>query len=288
MIRSLLMLVVVLPVLYSSAYSQSPGSTVTLKGKILDRQSRLPLAYASVGVLNMPYGTVADSSGRYSFIVDRLGGLDSLQVSMVGYYSSRLAIADIIKTEGTEVLLEKKPEELQEVIIRNKEWQTEIVGRESAKKFLQVSLHKKGSADLTIGSEFGIRVNNSHSGAVLKNFNWFISENNFRKIKLRLNIYSVKDDMPDTLICKQQILVTLTGFKTGWNRINLDDYNIFINSDCIVTLQWLEGYTDNTKKPLTMVPAAVSFSKNCYARIASQDKWERVRVTPSCYVTLLY
>lgn len=237
----------------------------------------------------MPYGTVADTLGVYSFTVEQYSQNDTVQVSMVGYFTQRLAIVDFIKSPVKAIFLVRRPEMLQEVIVRNREMKTEMLGRESSGKFTQISLHKKGAAQETIGSEFGIKISTDHSSAILKNFNWFISANNFKSIKLRLNIYAVADDYPDTLICKRQIFITLKAFQTGWNRIDLEDYNISVKGEFIVTLQWLEGLTDNQNNPVTMIPVAMTpFSRNCYVRVASQDKWQRLRMKPSCYATIIY
>jgi hypothetical protein len=91
------------------------------------------------------------------------------------------------------------------------------------------------------------------------------------------------------LIPKRQIFITLKAFQTGWNRINLEEYHIPVKDEFVVTLQWLEGVTENSSNPITMIPVAMTpFSRNCYARIASQDKWQRLRMMPSCYATILY
>ncbi len=77
-------------------------------------------------------------------------------------------------------------------------------------------------------------------------------------------------------------------YKTGWIKIDLKPYNITINGDCIITLQWIESEMDKEENPLTMITAGLSLSKNCYARLASQDKWKRVGLNLSSYVTLSY
>jgi len=284
--RSILLLIVFVGLIPFATFCQQ---SVILKGSIRDSVSKLPLPYASIGVLNMPYGSVADTLGAYSFTVDQYSQNDTVQVSMVGYFTQRIAILDFIKFPGKAVFLIKKPEMLQEVVVSSKGMKTEVLGRESSGTFTQVSLHKKGSAQETIGSEFGIRMSTDHPSAILKDFNWNFSSNNFKSIKLRLNVYAVKDDYPDTLLCKEQIFATLTPFKTGWSRIDLEDYNITVKGEFIVTLQWLECVTDNNKNPVTLIPVAFTpFSRNCYVRVASQDKWQRFKMKPSCYATILY
>jgi len=41
------------------------------------------------------------------------------------------------------------------------------------------------------------------------------------------------------------------------------------------------------ENPVTILPvAATPFAKNCYVRIASQDKWKKMGVNLSSFVTL--
>ena len=95
--------------------------------------------------------------------------------------------------------------------------------------------------------------------------------------------------MPDTLIYNKQIFMTVDNFKTGWTKIDLANYNIKVNQDFIVTVQWVESRMDKKENPITMIPVTMSlFSKDCYARIASQDKWKKVGMNLSNYVTLTY
>jgi len=262
---------------------------IECKGLIKDQESKNPLPYASIGLLNTPYGTLSDSLGRYNFQVEKFNPGDSIQISLLGYVIKRIDCLEFFKTSIKEIFLNKKIQMLAEVRVSDKEMKTEIIGRQSSSMLTQVSLHKKGAANETVGSEFGIKIKSEHSSAILKNFNWFISNNNFKSIKFRINVYSVKNDLPDTLVCRNQITITLKHFQTGWSRINLEEYGIHINGEVIVTLQWLEGITENNKNPTTIIPVAITpFSSNCYSRTASQDKWTKFDIKPSCYATIIY
>jgi len=46
---------------------------------------------------------------------------------------------------------------------------------------------------------------------------------------------------------------------------------------------------DKRENPITIVPFAVTpFSKNCFVRIASQDKWVKKGMSLSNFVTIAY
>ncbi len=273
-------------------YSQSPVTDNTIiTGFVLDKETNQPLAYVSIGVLDKPQGTVTDSAGHFSFSLNKDNLSDTLQISIVGYTTSRIAVTDFVSGTDKSIKLTQQIEQLAEVTITNTitRANTEIIGRQDVNKLVQVSVHNKKTADETIGSELGMMYKTKKENAILKDFNFYVSSNNFNYIKFRINVYSVKNEMPDTLICNKQIFATAENFKTDWIKIDLEPYNIKVKDKFIVTIQWIESRMDKQEKPITILPVSLTpFSKNCYARIASQDKWKKMGVNLSSFVTIAY
>jgi CarboxypepD_reg-like domain len=272
--------------------SQRPiTENLTLTGLVTDKEAHTPLAYVSVGILNKPLGTVTDTLGHFIFTIGQENISDSLQLSIVGYFTWRISVKDFVSAGDKTISLFVKTQRLREVTVTNsiQRPNTEIIGRQNVNKLVQVSVHNKKSADETIGSEMGMRFTTNRKNAIIRDFNFYVSANNFNFIKFRVNIYSVKDNLPDSLLYNKQIFATIDSFKTGWTKIDLEPYHIKVNSEFIVTVQWIESRTDKKENPITILPVALTlFSKNCYARIASQDKWKRMAVNLSSYVTLAY
>lgn len=279
-----ILLLIAVNISAANAFSQN---TFLLKGVIVDEEKNSPLVYASIGILNKPVGTISDTVGNYVFEISNEYLNDTLQVSHAGYETKRLLLAEFVKQNDKTIKLVKRVISLQEIVLSNESGEEETFGRNASGKLMQVSLHNKTSADMTVGSEMGIRIK-PKSPALLKNVNWYISANNFRSIKFRLNVYSVKNNIPDSLLTDEQIFGTVGEYITGWIQLDLEPYNIKVDKDFIVTIQWIESKTDNKDKPVTMIPAAVSFSKDTYVRIASQDKWKRMGLKLSYFVTVVY
>jgi len=274
---------------HQSFAQDSTTKNITVKGIVLNVETNTPLAYVNIGVLNKPEGTLTDSLGNFNFHISQENGADTLQISLVGYFTKKIAVKDFIESKESTIKLSVKIIELAEVVITNNATNAETIGRQGNGKFVQVSIHNKKSVEETIGSEMGMRYKTKQTNATLKDFNFNVSANNFNYIKYRINIYSVKDNMPDTLICNRQIFMTADSFKTGWTKVDLEPYNIKVNQDFIVTVQWVESRMDKSENPITMIPVAMTpFSKNCYARIASQDKWKKIGFNLSNFVTLIY
>ncbi|BAU53005.1 hypothetical protein MgSA37_01172 [Mucilaginibacter gotjawali] len=161
-----------------------------------------------------------------------------------------------------------------------------IVGKQSTGTMIQASIIPKGDSAPTIGAETGFKLHAPSYPAMFDNVNFYVSANNFKYIKFRLNIYSLKNNLPDTLLFNKEILVSLNNYKTGWTPIDLTTDAFVINADCAVTLQWVDYNKDMLKSPLVLIPAGISFSHINYYRMASQNKWKTVKGNLSAYVSL--
>lgn len=262
-----------------------------IKGIVVELENNLPLAYVSIGVVNKSKGTVSDTLGNFTFSIASDNNLDTLQFSLVGYNSFRIAIKDFLNNKSKTVKLTVKVTQLEEVFVQklNQKSNSEIIGSQSSGKLTQISIHNKTSVDETVGSEMGMIYKTNRQNASLKDFNFYISANNFNIIKFSINIYSLKNGQPDSLINKKQILATLENFKTGWTKIDLEPFKIRIEKEFIVTIQWVESKMVHKENPITIVPFAVTpFSKHCFVRIASQDKWLKKGMSLSNFVTIAF
>lgn len=231
-------------------FSQSPTMEVIhVRGRIVQQENNQPLPYVSIGVLNKSFGTLTDTLGNFTFQISQENLADTLQISLVGYFSKKISVKDFEESKEKTIRLNIKFTDLTAVEVANIKSNTEIIGRRGSGKLIQVSIHNKKSVEETIGSEMGMRYKTKQRNATLKDFNFYISANNFNYIKYRINIYSVKDNMPDTLIYNKQIFMTVDNFKTGWTKVDLAPYNIKVNQDFIVTVQWVESRMEKRKTP---------------------------------------
>lgn len=268
-------------------FTQVPSVTrLVFDGIIYDKDSNEPLAYVSIGIKDKPIGTISDSVGHYSLQAYNENLADTVLVSLIGYESKMILLSTLLNGRSQDLFLSRKDYTLPGVIISNQFRNTMVIGRQSSSKLIQISLHHKESFAETIGSEMGIRVKLENKVSLLKNVNCYFSANNFSYIKFRVNLYSIKNNMPDTLLVDKQIFVEVNDYKTGWNNVDLESYNIKLKQDFIITLQWVECRMEKTEKPITIVPVSIYNAKNTFVRIASQDKWKRMGYSPSFYVTL--
>ena len=272
------------------ALGQHPtDASIIINGVVVENNNHQPLAYVSVGIINKSKGTVSDTLGKFAFSITNDNSLDTLQFSLVGYSNFRIAIKDFLSKENKTIKLSANVTQLEEVIVQqsNSTTNSEIIGRQASGKLTQISIHNKTSVDETVGSEMGMLYKTNRQHAILRDFNFYISANNFNYIKFRINVYSLKNGLPDSLINKKQILSTLDNFRTGWTKIDLEQYNISIKKEFLITIQWVESKMEKKENPITIVPFAVTpFSKNCFVRVASQDRWLKKGMSLSNFVTI--
>ncbi len=289
------LLLLLIPVAISNpCFSQTPvddnkTNTITLRGIIMEKDSNQSLAYVSIGIPGKSQGTVADSTGHFTMIIQKENLTDTLLISLVGYESRYVSIRDIVA--GNKIIIEliKKYYELQEVVIGNVQGLvSEVAGRKSDGKALQFSFIDKNAKANCLGSEIGVKIKPGKTPALLQDFNWNLSGNNLESIKFRVNVYSLKNNLPDTLLSNDEIYVMVTNAKTGWNKIDLTPYHITVNADFVISLEWVENSVNEKETPKVFLPGGISLSNTSYFRLKSQDKWKKGSVSISFYVTLLH
>ncbi len=87
-----------------------------IKGKIIDKKTKEPLAYSTISILGESMGTISNENGKFNFRLPEKYFNDSLMISFLGYnHLFFTANKDIIDTT---FFLEPKVVSLQEIFIR--------------------------------------------------------------------------------------------------------------------------------------------------------------------------
>lgn len=99
-----LLIILLTPIMAASAQQ-------TMKGRVLDAQTREAIPGVSVQVANTSNGCLTNAQGRFS--LPAAPHADSLKITYVGYTAQKIAAADVVK----DILLEPSSTKLNEVII---------------------------------------------------------------------------------------------------------------------------------------------------------------------------
>jgi CarboxypepD_reg-like domain len=88
-----------------------------ISGKVIDEETKEPLSYASVLIKEKQIGTVTNADGEFDFYIPSLYTQDTLLISMMGYSSYQVVVADIKLSQKLLVRLAIKSIQLSEVVI---------------------------------------------------------------------------------------------------------------------------------------------------------------------------
>ncbi len=83
------------------------GQMITLSGRVLDKETREPLSYATIGLKGQPLGTVTNFQGEFDFHFPGLLIDQTMVISMVGYLNYEVAAASLLQQDVNVILLER-------------------------------------------------------------------------------------------------------------------------------------------------------------------------------------
>ncbi len=249
-------------------YSVSLAYSQTVSGWVKDAKTGEALPFVNVGIVGRTTGTVTNNAGNYSLSLNN-NSFDSLKFSMVGYKAQKFAVKDLAARQGAlNISLIQEITQLKEVKVTNRKWKTAILGNTTKSQGTTV-----GFENNTLGHEIGAIIKIKRSPTWLKQFNASIVENVLSdSVKMRLNIYSVKDGLPDKNLLHQNILVTVhKGDKAI--SINLEPYNVIVEDKFFVSLEWIQS-----ARGQGIMFSASLLSSAIIARETSQATWQKVGI----------
>ncbi|RLD72452.1 MAG: hypothetical protein DRJ29_02850 [Bacteroidetes bacterium] len=263
-----------------------------IQGKILDSLDERPLAYVNVGVINVTRGTISTEPGEFQLNCNDLPEDAEVRFSMIGYESQTFKIQDLLSSFNT-IKLVKKAIELEEVAIK---WNgtTRKIGTFKTTKIGGVC--GWGGTDFGRGHELGLLLDVGNKTAKIEDLNLSVRKQSFDTIVFRLHIRSLESGLPAEELLTENIYLTVSE-KSGWQKIDLANRNIFISGDVVLSLEWIRISNVIEKNRVKMNGAktatpVVLFSLNrksgtLFSRRGSEAKWRKEENwSPGFYVSV--
>lgn len=246
------------------AYAQT-----TVRGYVTN-EDKEPISYCSIGIKGLNAGAVSDEKGNYELVIPE--GVDhEIVFSAIGFLSKTLLSTEL--KEHTEVTLPYDTMALEPVVIRQKRMKDRVIGQKSRPMLTFSKMFDQDVPTIEQGNIFTL-----YRETALNSYNFYIiPSSKFEKITLKLNVYSIKDQVPDaTLLTENVIYHTKT---TGWQSIDLNPYALVFRDvkQIGVTLQ-LVDYSPLPEQDFVFgISAKKSISQDLLFRYQSQGEWEKSR-----------
>jgi hypothetical protein len=248
-----------------------------LEGVILDQLTQRPVPFATVGVPQQPLGTAANEAGAFRLVLPEAGGPAALVISSVGYEAATVSLAAWPAGRQT-IYLHPAPMALGEVAVHGQKPKTKTFGRTGASTFMVARMYTE--PDLVsdeLAKEQGTIVP-MDPYCVLRDVNFFVAFNRFRSVKFRLQLYSVRQGLPDRPLLRRNIFVDVTQPR-GWVRVDLQADSLVLRGleEVAVTLQWVRSEAQEGSPKAFGIAAVPTPGHSILFRDKSQAPWRAVK-----------
>lgn len=246
------------------------GAQKVVEGIVKDVLQR-PIAYCSIGIKNSKVATVTDENGGFKLIIPDSLASSNLIFSAIGFVNKQLSPNEISTLkDGAVVILEERVFDMAEVIVKGVKLKDKIVGQQSRPMITFSKMFDQDVPSIEQGNVFEV-----YEESVLKAYNFYIMPSSkFTDITLKLNLYTVKNNLPDSSLLRQNI--TYRTATTGWQRIDLSPYQLSFNgiAKIAATLQLVAHHADSANNFVFGISAKKTLSKDMLFRYQSQGSWE--------------
>ncbi|NBW34704.1 MAG: carboxypeptidase-like regulatory domain-containing protein [Cytophagia bacterium] len=95
------------------------AQNITLSGRVVDKTSQEPLAFASIGIKGKSLGVISNLQGEFDFYIPNEFRNEILVISMLGYKSYEAPIWSITGSPSVNIEMERSTTYLQELIVQD-------------------------------------------------------------------------------------------------------------------------------------------------------------------------
>lgn len=256
---------------YTQAQRTSNGNNTTLKAQLLHQETKAPIAFVNVGFIGKGIGSVTDAQGYFelTYATHKIKGSDIIQFSIIGFKTKQIPIASIesLLTERNTITLVPELYDLEEVVLENTKIKNTTVGNS------KINPEKFGywKNELGLGGEIASKIKIKRRQTQLQSLNFMVLENLSDSIRIRVNVYDIDPifRIPQNNLLNTVIYHTVSK-RSGIERIPLSKYNIFTDTDVIVSIELIEIYGER----LGFAVAGSGNKTPSFTRSISQGYWK--------------
>lgn len=238
----------------------------TFSGHIADANTGAPLPWVNIGIAGKDVGTVSQEDGSFELNLNKEHLEDSISLSYIGYRSITLDIPNFtsLLEEHSKIELTELPQTLSNVTVKASKLKQKTYGHHS-----ESHSSVTGFVNDALGNELGTYIRIKNVPALLESFQCYIPSSTFETASFRLNVYNVEGGMPGEKLNKENIIVE-TSLKRGKLTVDLTEYQIHVDGDIIVSLEWIKDLGSGHLNFSTSLA-----NNDIYYRKASMGTWKK-------------
>lgn len=249
-----------------------------IAGRVIDADTGEPIAYASVGVVEQTLGTLADTTGHFSFSVLSQHDNDTLCISCIGYNSLSMSVAEA--RESDSFSLKACEYLLPEVVALPIKTKTRIVGRMSNKGAMLIGAEGIDAAGKEMGLQFKTK-----KRAWVKCVSFAIVEcdSMLAHMPFRLNLYKKQgNEYTNNLVSPIEFLYTKEALIDGRFTFELPSPLALEKGEYVIAIEFLENFPNYKFQMRTGI-----MTGHTYYRYAPQTSWKKIPLGSTMAVELI-
>ena len=254
-------------------------SQIQLSGRVIEANTKNPIPYVNIGMVDKGIGTVSDEEGLFSLELrlSDLEGENKILFSALGYQTFYIPVSSLksFSSEYVQIALTPSTVALDEVIVSNKDGR--FISDDIGYRDYGQQAYGYWKDNIALGGELATKIMAKRGLRRLERLNFEVWDNPSDSLLLRVNVYD--DDglagKPKTNLNKSGKNILCTVRKNDkLIRVDLTPYGIYVTDDFIISLELLKVFGE---AELGLVLAASGFDQNgSFRKYVSQDKWERI------------
>lgn len=249
--------------------SLSAFGQTTVSGIIENAETKEPILYVNIGILNKNKGTVSNENGEFTLEIPTEFISDTIKVSSIGYESKTFIVVDFISKlkESRSIKLSEKVIELNKVVVSTKKLKEKILGNKTKSRMM-----RGGFRNAELGNELGIKIKIKKSPTYITKLHANVTSNTSEKLKFRLNFYDIEKGLPNEKLINQNIIFSIDT-KEGGFTLDLSEYDIVVEEDFFLTVELIEN--ERNKESEVFFSAGL-LGNATVTRLTSQAEWEKL------------
>ena len=219
-----------------SAAATTQGQTAQLKGVIVDKDTKEPLPFTSIGLKDEQVGALTNEHGLFIVPAPTKAAQDTLLIMALGYYRRAIAVKRGVGQENLVIEVPKRAIVLKGVTVQSGKIKNLGLGSRE-------NTPGEGMIQGLPGSQYAFFVKNDKQKKLgnVRTVSFYIGENGFPREPFRVRLYKADGNYnaPNTDLLTENVVVSApTGGQ--WYTVDLTPYNIIAPDEgFFVAMEWV-------------------------------------------------